>query len=82
MKLTVPVALGGLLRRPAIEISASAPPESPASLKVVDRLRLNQRSTLYRVRFDGHEFWIAQCGDKLVQLDPNLSAHPTAGGLE
>lgn len=38
-------------------------------LKVVERVRLNPRCTLYVVRLDGREILIGQCGDTLVQLD-------------
>ena len=39
-------------------------------LRVVDRVRLNPRCTLFVVRLDEREILIGQCGDTLVQLDP------------
>lgn len=39
-------------------------------LKVIERVRLNPRCTLFVVQLDRRELLIGQCGDRLVQLDP------------
>lgn len=43
-------------------------------LRIIERTRLNPRCTVYLVQLDRRELLIAQCGDNLVQLDPNRAA--------
>lgn len=47
-------------------------------LRVIERVRLNPRSTLYLVSFDQREILLAQCGDHVQQLDPALASMPPA----
>lgn len=43
-------------------------------LRVIERVRLNPRSTLYLISFDQREILLAQCGDHVQQLDPALAS--------
>lgn len=60
---------GGLhwLRRRIPSLAGS--PGGAGRLQVVERLRLNPRSTMYLVRLDGREVLLVQCGDRVTQVD-------------
>lgn len=51
-------------------------------MRIIERTRLNPRCTLYLVRLDHRELLIAQCGDNLVQFDPNQGVTPPAKASE
>lgn len=51
-------------------------------MRIVGRSRLNPRCTLYLIRLDQRELLIAQCGDHLVQLDPNQATQSPATASE
>jgi len=56
--------------------------ETGSRLKVVERNRLNPRCTLYLIQLDHRELLVAQCGDRLLQLDPNQAIPSTGSSSE
>lgn len=54
------------------------PAKGERRLQVVDSLRLNPRTALYVVRFDGRDILLAQSGERVVQIDGAAAPHAPA----
>lgn len=77
--LVLGAAAGALayLRRRMPQIGGAFPGSS--RLKVVERVRLNQTSTMYLVRLDQTEVLFVQSGDSIAQLEMGCTRRETKG---